>query len=161
MLVSAARDQTKMTQHHPLVVDGAEFFSRVSWKILHGHTPVSAIEDVVSNRYKASPLHEWVKKGVESKDQESMAVIKRFGQSCQVNEAFSGVVHLIAKYENDLKEALIQGVMAGGDSAGRGMMVGLILGAYLGSANLPPEWVSALKRGRDIFSLVEKISYPG
>ena len=67
------------------------------------------------------------------------------------------MVHLIAKYEKDLKEALVQAVMAGGDSAGRGLMVGMVLGAHLGDNGLPREWVSGLKRGNDILRLLEQI----
>jgi len=40
------------------------------------------------------------------------------------------VIHLIAKYENNLQDALIENVMTEGDSAGRGLLVGMILGAH-------------------------------
>jgi ADP-ribosylglycohydrolase len=159
-LVSAAREQTRMTHNHPIVVDGAEFFARLCWKILQGDEPVPAIQNVTAERFKGSPLSEWVGRGLESSEEDSVAAIGRFGQSCHVDEAFSGVVHLIAKYERDLKEALIQSVMAGGDSAGRGMMVGMVLGAHLGSKSLPAEWISGLERGKEILAMIEKISQP-
>lgn len=67
------------------------------------------------------------------------------------------MVHLIAKYENDLKEALIQSVMAGGDSAARGMLVGMVLGAHLGPESLPMEWVSELAVKKTIETLLDRI----
>jgi ADP-ribosylglycohydrolase len=155
-LVQAAKDQTRMTHNHPMVLDGAEFFARVGWRTLQGESPVTAIHDVAAENFKGSPLSEWVKRGLDSKTEDSVAVIGRFGQSCHVDEAFSGVVHLITKYEKDLKEALIQSVMAGGDSAGRGMMVGMVLGAHLGSKSLPEEWVSGMKRQKEILNLIDK-----
>lgn len=157
-LVSAAREQTRMTHNHPIVLDGAEFFARLCGKILQGDRPVPAIQDVTAERVKGSPLSEWVARGIESSEEDSVVAIGRFGQSCHVDEAFPSVIHLIAKYEEDLKEALIQCVMAGGDSAGRGMMVGMVLGAHLGSKGLPQEWISGLKRGKEISAMIEKIS---
>lgn len=68
------------------------------------------------------------------------------------------MVHLIAKYENDLEEALIQTVMAGGDNAARGMLVGMVLGAHLGPESLPEKWVSELAKRREIETLLEKIA---
>ena len=158
MLVRTARDQTAMTHNHPLVVDGAEFFARVCWKVLGGETPVSAIQTLTAEKYPTSPIAALVEKGLDSRNEESVAAIGRFGQSCHADEAFSGVVHLIARYENDLREALIQSVMAGGDSAGRGMMVGMVLGAHLGFRSLPAEWVSGLKRANELRSLIDKIA---
>jgi ADP-ribosylglycohydrolase len=67
------------------------------------------------------------------------------------------VVHLIARYENDLKEALIQSVMAGGDNAARGMLVGMVLGAHHGPDCLPMEWVSELAMGKKIEALLDQI----
>jgi ADP-ribosylglycohydrolase len=67
------------------------------------------------------------------------------------------VVHLIARYERDLKEALIQSVMAGGDSAARGMLVGMVLGAYLGPECIPQEWLSELRKRKQIMELLTKI----
>ena len=67
------------------------------------------------------------------------------------------MVHLIAKYENNLKEALIQAVMAGGDSAARGMLVGMVLGAHLGPKSLPEKWVAELAKRREIDALLERI----
>jgi ADP-ribosylglycohydrolase len=147
-----------MTHNNPDVIDGAEFFARVSWLILRGTSPIAALEEVSNKRFEKSPIWRWVRDGIESKAAESVSAIARFGQSCHVDDAFAGVVHLIAKYENSLEEALVQAVMAGGDSAGRGMAVGMVLGAHLGEQSLPGEWVSGLQRRREIMDLLDKIS---
>ncbi|MGD9041211.1 MAG: ADP-ribosylglycohydrolase family protein [Desulfobacteraceae bacterium] len=157
-LVEAARDQTRMTHNNPNVLDGAEFFARVSWLVLRGTPPILAIEKVSSERFDKSPLWQWVRDGIESKTAESVSTIARFGQSCHVDDAFAGVVHLIAKYENNLEEALVQAVMAGGDSAGRGMVVGMVLGAHLGEQALPGEWLSGLQRRGEILDFLDKIA---
>ena len=70
---------------------------------------------------------------------------------------FPGVVHLIVKYENNLEEALIQSVMAGGDSAARGMLVGMVLGAHLGPESIPRKWLSKLVRRKEIDTLLDQI----
>jgi ADP-ribosylglycohydrolase len=156
-LVEAARDQTRMTHNDPHVIDGAEFFARVSWLVLRGTSPMAALEEVSNERFDNSSLWRWVRDGIESKAAESVSTIARFGQSCHVDDAFAGVVHLIAKYEDNLEEALVQGVMAGGDSAGRGMVVGMVLGAHLGEQGLPGQWVSGLLKRREIMDLLDKI----
>ena len=95
--------------------------------------------------------------GLESKSMDSVSAITNFGQSCHTPDAFPGIIHLIAKYETDLKEAVVQAIMAGGDNAARGMAVGMILGAYLGEEHLPRPWLTELKRGKDIQNLLGKI----
>jgi ADP-ribosylglycohydrolase len=156
-LVKAARMQTQMTHNNPLVIDSAEFFARVCCKVLEGASPEKAMNEVAAQRFKGFPLFDWVKEGMESVGEESVSTIARFGQSCHAEDAFPGVVHLIVKYEKDLKEALIQDVMAGGDSAGRGLLVGMVLGAHLGDKGLPQEWVSGLNRGAHILKLLEQL----
>ncbi len=156
-LVKAARMQTRMTHNNPLVMDSAEFFARVCCRVLEGASPGKAMNEVAAQRFKGFPLFDWVKQGIGSVGKESASTIARFGQSCHTDEAFPGVVHLIATYETDLKEALIQGVMAGGDNAGRGLLVGMVLGAHLGDKGLPQEWVSGLKRGTLILKLLEQL----
>jgi ADP-ribosylglycohydrolase len=37
------------------------------------------------------------------------------------------------------------------------MMVGMVLGAYLGDDGIPKEWSSGLKRGSDISSLLKQM----
>ncbi len=79
------------------------------------------------------------------------------GQSCYTPGAFPSVIQLIARYESDLKEALIQNVMAGGDSAARGMAVGMLLGAHLGEAAIPALWLAELERGEEIRGLLVEL----
>jgi ADP-ribosylglycohydrolase len=156
-LVEAARQQTRMTHNDLITIESAAFFSRVAWQVLGGMAPVDAMEKVSQENFEESPLSKWVAVGLESKREKSVHAISRFGQSCHTDEAFSGVVHLIARYERDLKEALIQSVMAGGDSAARGMLVGMVLGAHLGPESIPQEWLSELRKKKQIMELLIKI----
>ena len=157
-LVKNTRSQTIMTHNNPLTIDSTEFFARVSWSVLNSTNPVEAMKQVSYEHFRESPLSTWVYNGIESKDTESLRAILRFGQSCHTQEAFPSTVHLIARYERDLKEALVQSVMAGGDSAARNMMTGMVLGASLGPESLPKDWLDNLKKRDDILKLLTKIN---
>jgi len=143
-----------MTHGDPLAVHSAEFLARVAWETLNGASPSEAITEVAQKHYSDTIFAEWVQEGFESKDMESVLAIGSFGQSCHTPSAFPGVIHLIAKYEKDLKEALVQAVMAGGDNAARGLAVGMILGAHLGREHLPEEWIRDLKKAEEIKNLL-------
>ena len=155
-LIDAARLQTMMTHNNEEVIESAEFFARVTWRVLDGFRPKTAIETVSKTWIGSPKVTEWVQAGLESKDMDSVAAISRLGQSCHTPDAFPGVIHLIVRYEDDLKEALIQAVMAGGDSAARGMMAGMVLGAYQGPESLPEDWLSELGQGKEITDLLDK-----
>ena len=156
-LVENAKVQTRMTHLDPLTVRCAEFFARVAWKSLRGTPPATAVTEVTEETFPETIIAEWVEQGFESKSMDSVSAIASFGQACHTPGVFPGVIHLIAKYENDLREALVQAVMAGGDNAARGMAVGMILGAYLGKEHLPEQWVSELKKGKEIQNLLSQI----
>ena len=156
-LLAAARDQTRMTHNNSLVLQSAAFFAETTARVLGGMSPVKALQQTANETFTDSLLFGWVNAGLRSAADDSVQTIIRFGQSCHTGEAFPGVIHLIAKYESDLKEALVQSVIAGGDSAARGMLAGMVLGAHLGAESLPKEWASALKREKQIRQLLQNI----
>jgi len=156
-MIRAARSQTIMTHNSAGTVESAEFFARVGWHVLNKMTPIEAIEHISKGWAADSIISSWIQAGLRSKDMDSIQAISKFGQSCHTQEMFPGVIHLIAKYENDLKEALVQSVIAGGDSAARGMMVGMVLGAYQGPESLPEAWLSGLGKQREIAEFLDRI----
>ncbi|EFK09531.1 ADP-ribosylglycohydrolase [delta proteobacterium NaphS2] len=156
-LMEAVQAQTKMTHSDPLTIEVAVFFAEVTFRILGGVSPIKAIKEVTEESFSDSRLAQWVNTGLQTASDDSVQVITRLGQSCHTPEAFPGVIHLISKYESDLKEALIQSVMAGGDSAARGMMTGMVLGAFAGAGGLPEDWVSPLNKGRQITELLNQL----
>ncbi len=156
-LVRSARFQTRMTHTDPLTMDSAEFFARVAWEALNGRAPSKAMAEVTENYFEDSMISIWVEQGLKSRAEDSKRMILRFGQSCHTSDAFSGIVNLIAKYENNLKEAMVQSVMGGGDNAARSMVVGMVLGAYLGMDALPEAWVLGLAEIEKIRDLIQQI----
>jgi len=153
-LVSGVRQQTAMTHNDPVAIESAEYLADVLLKILNGSSPSTAFKEVAT---KHSKLQKMIEKGLETGGNQTRATIKAFGQMCDTNAALPGVIHLSTTYENDLKSALIENVMAGGDSAARGMAVGMILGAHLGRQAIPGEWLKNLKAYNQIIHLLEAI----
>ena len=141
-LLSDARKQTAMTHNDPLVVESAEYLADVVLKVLQGTAPSAAFRTAAPTRPRLQKL---IDKGLATSGNQTRATIKAFGQTCDTAAALPGVIHLSTTYENDLKSALIENVMAGGDSAARGMAVGMILGAHLGRQAIPDQWLKDLK----------------
>lgn len=156
-LINSARVQTAMTHNHILVIDSAAFFSAAVFRILQGESPVAAIETTTALQFNREPFRTWVEKGIESRSSDTISAVKRFGQMCEINAAFPAVIHLVARYEGNLQQALIENVMAGGDSAARGMITGMLLGAFHGLEAIPEPWLTELSARDKIYSLMADI----
>jgi len=156
-MIAASRAQTAMSHKNPRVVESAEFFARVLWHVLRGSAPSAAMEQVCGEELKEETIGEWVGAGIKSTDVDTRSAIADFGQPCEIEMAFPSTVHLIAKYENDLKTSLVENVMAGGDSASRGMLAGMVLGAHLGYGAIPETWLRELNKAGRITELLDVI----
>ncbi|MFZ0451363.1 MAG: ADP-ribosylglycohydrolase family protein [Desulfatiglandaceae bacterium] len=156
-LIASARAQTAFTHNTELVIECAEFFGRVAFKVLGGEAPTSAIRSTMAEGFQKEPYERWIEDGLESIGMDTRQATLDFGQMCEVEAAFPSVIHLIGKYENDLRAGLIENAMAGGDSAGRGLMMGMILGAHLGMDAIPEAWLKDLKAYQEVMELLGKM----
>lgn len=156
-LVAAARAQTRMTHNTPLVTDAAEFFARAAHAALHGADPAAAMDEAAKAEYSSLPARDWLAQGLEFAARDSVAAVAHFGQSCHVEGAFRAVVQLVARRQDDLRAALTDCVMAGGDSAARALLVGLVLGAAHGPDALPVEWLAAMRAAPEAEQLLARL----
>jgi ADP-ribosylglycohydrolase len=155
--ISAARAQTAMTHNHNPVIACAEIFSRASYEILYGTPPMTAILKTVEAISPLPEVADGIRAGFDSREKDTRQAILHFGQMCEVEAALPSTIHLIAKYENDPKQALIENIMAGGDSAARGMLVGFILGCSQGSDWIPKKWIDDLVLYDEIVRLMNQV----
>ncbi len=156
-LFAAARAQTAMTHKNPAVTDAAVFFADAALSVLAGQKPAEALADAAQKGSTDPRIKAWVSAGLESASRDSIAAIKSFGQTCDISGAFPSVIHLIARHQDDPAEGLIQNVLAGGDSAARGLIAGMIFGAHKGMDAVFPEWIAGLKAQPWIASLLDRM----
>jgi ADP-ribosylglycohydrolase len=158
--LEAARAQTAMTHNHPQVVEAAAFFALTTLRVLEGRRPSRALAEAASEMPASPQLQEWVRRGLESVALETVEVVGTFGRGCPVEAAFPATIHLMARHEEDFREALVANVMAGGDSAARGLLVGMVLGAYHGPEVIPSQWIEGLRARPVIASHLEALAGP-
>ena len=123
----------KFTHNCPRVLKAASYFASVLFATAAGST----IEKALHETKIAAILQETLNSATASKGADTSNTIRNFGPACGVNGAFEGAVHLLCSYEN-YQYAIIANARAGGDSAARGMLVGMIMGAA--GCTIPGAW---------------------
>jgi ADP-ribosylglycohydrolase len=156
-LVRTARSQTAITHGDDRVIASADFFARTVFTVLDGKEPVPAMEAILNEQFSDSDIAPLIRMGLESKDRDTRETIAEFGQMCSVDVGLPGAVHLIARHGDNFKIAMVENVMAGGDSSARGMLAGMVLGAAHGMKAIPEGWLTGLNAGRRIDALLNKL----
>lgn len=85
-------------------------------------------------------------------DQDTNAVTKHFGMACDLNYGVPSVVHNMLTAPS-YTEAVRRNIYAGGDTCGRAMLVGAILGAVHGvggDQGMPQSWIDQLTVNADL-----------
>lgn len=144
-LRSAVETAVRMTHNNDTVVKSALFFLEVLEKTVGGTAPRRGIEEVRNGGSYDADFIGLIEKGIESSGKDTRETIKNFGQACPADHGLPGVIHLIETYEEDLETGLIENIMAGGDSAARGIIAGAVLGAHKGTDAIPNRWQEGLK----------------
>lgn len=152
--IKHAERQTAMTHNHPQVIGSARFFAITALETLGGLAPVAAIEEAVKKMPPGSPVAQKVILGLKSVKKETVQAISGFGQMCETDAALPGTIHLIAKYPKDIETALIENIMAGGDSSARGILCGFILGIFNGMEAIPQGWMEDMNAFSKIKTMV-------
>ncbi len=159
-LVAAAKSQTALTHGDPSVIEAAEFFARVTLAVHEGAEIRDALSEVAMRpQWKAIP-EEWLDNARRSADSDKSdaAAVKEHGLTCHTPDAFPALCHLLLRHPDDGGAALAINVEAGGDSAARGLILGMIYGASSHTKALPAEWISSLRAHDEIQQLLQKIN---
>lgn len=153
-LIHAVSEQTRMTHNNMDVLACGEFLAKTALDILSGTSPVSAIEKGIENGYGNETISFLAEQGMKTKEQDTVSAIGNMGRHCEFGAAFPATIHLVARYEGDYQTAMTENVMAGGDSAARGMAAGLLLCAGQGMDAIPESWKKAMNRYDEIMNLL-------
>jgi ADP-ribosylglycohydrolase len=124
----------KATHDSPIIVEGAKFFAKVLVDVLED---IEMMESIKERKDEFSTaIQKYVNDGLASIEDDTFDTIRKFGPACGIDEAFSGVIHLLVKYTN-FKEALIKNAQAGGDNSARAMIVSMFFIARYGLKVIP------------------------
>lgn len=156
-LVAAARAQAALTHGDPRVVDAAEFFARAAFAVGEGAEFEEAFEEAAFFPYAALPAAEWRMAAVHVAVEIGRQA-PSLGLGCDIVGAFPITLALALRHEDDPVEALSANAMLGGDSAARGLLLGLLMGARHGVAAFPAAWEEGLKARETIQQALERLA---
>jgi len=156
-IIAAARAQTAMTHSSPLVIDAAEFIARTVFLLMRNVSVANAIRMTASLPYRALPAERYLREAEAVADLPTTEAVLKLGQSCPIDKALPAVFAILLRHGDDLETALIENVMAGGNSASRGLVLGTLLGAGHGRRTVPERWLDALQARPKLESFLQTV----
>lgn len=129
----------KLTHNSKEAVKSADFFANLLLMVLEKNDIEKSIVQLKSSY--DSYFQDMIQKGLDSKNSDTFKTIREFGPACDINGGFSGVIHLLCKYDN-LKDMLISNLKAGGDTSARAMIASVILLANKQMSEIPKNWLN-------------------
>ena len=156
-IIAAVRAQTALTHATPLVMDAAEFITRTVFLFMRGVSVASALQMASALPYKALPAELYLQQAEAVRDLPTAEAVLKLGQSCSLEKALPSSFAILLRHGDDLETALIENVMAGGDSAARGLVLGLILGAAHGRRAVPERWTEPLRAQAQVGAFLKTV----
>jgi ADP-ribosylglycohydrolase len=77
-------------------------------------------------------------------DPDDTVIGGRFSTACYVEDSVPAIIYLCLKYHDDPERALVVNTNLGGDNAGRGAVLGALMGAAHGMEGFPKRWIEML-----------------
>lgn len=129
-LVAASRAQTGITHRSEISLATAEFLARAVYRRLHGMPLGEALDSATANSQGADFAGWLAQAGNLAESGASGAeIVAQTGASCGIPQALPATMALALRHGKGTPlAALCENAAAGGDSAARGLVLGLLLG---------------------------------
>jgi ADP-ribosylglycohydrolase len=157
-ILAALRNEDQPT---PIAVDTAEFLARTVFILMRGVSVSSALQMAVALPFRALPAEHYLRQAEKTLHLPTAEAVVELGQSCPIEKALPAVFAILLRHHDDFETALIENVMAGGDSAARGLVLGTILGAAFGRRAIPDRWIESLRARRHVEAFLKTVGLGG
>ena len=117
---------------------------RAVFLLLRGISIPGALRTTASLAFKTLPAVDYLRHAEAVAGRPTAEGVEELGQSCPLDKALPAVFAILLRHGDDLETALIENAMAGGDSAARGLVLGMMLGAAHGQRAIPARWIESL-----------------
>jgi ADP-ribosylglycohydrolase len=154
-LLQAVTEQTAMTHAHPEVIDAARFFALLTRRIIDGHSWEEALAAAMDAPYPSLVPAKWVALAREQSGKPPAEALDQLGRACSLQDGLPASLYFLEREANSFSNAMEENAMAGGDSASRGMLIGMVLGALHGVGHIPEHWIQDLQAHPLIASWLE------
>lgn len=137
----------RVTNDNPLAVEAAVMLARLIRSMLHGEGLSTAL-DAEAERV-GDVLQPLLNEALGEADQSSVDIAGHFGRACHVQQGLPVAFHILNTAES-FEDGVRKNILAGGDSCGRAMALGSILGArfgFGGERGIPLPWLTRLRDG--------------
>lgn len=138
---NAALEHLNLTHLGPTIETAAMFLLDVMLPVLNGEPLQPLLCRMAGGRenpFLKQDLLNWRYKPDE------IVVGDYIGTSDRVTEAVPAIAFLAIKYHDDTEACLIANTNLGGDNAGRGAVLGALMGAANGVSSFPERWIKGL-----------------
>ena len=150
-LEARVTNMVRVTNDNPLASEAALITARLIRAMLHGETLDAALTTEAEGA--GDMLQPLLKEALDKTHQPTVDIAGHFGRACHVHQGLPVVFHILSSTET-YRDGVRNNILAGGDSCGRAMAVGSILGARYGFGGLhgiPLPWLTRLDNGVRLF----------
>lgn len=140
----------QVTNDNPLASEGALMTARLIRAALHGEDLSAAL--VAEADGAGEVLQPLLQEALSRADEATVDMAGHFGRACHVPQGLPVVFHILNTVET-YQDGVRKNILAGGDSCGRSMALGSILGARFGFGGLrgiPLPWLTRLSNGASL-----------
>ena len=141
-IVESVKFHTFLTHFTKEILDASKYVVEVTLAMVYNLDVETTLKERA--KFYGEAVEAEVNKAFELRDMPTNEAIKTLGASCGVQGALASTVYLLLNYHHDFDALLKANVLAGGDSASRGMVAGMIVGARYGFEAIKPSWIEEL-----------------
>ena len=151
----AIKLHTILTHMNKDLIQSGNFFGELALALLRGGDLEKSIE--ASYKHFGENIISWVEQAKEVLHLPAKEAIAKLGQACSANGAFASTIYILLKYHNNFNDALRENMLAGGESAARGMLIGGLLGIIHNEDVLNTPSKKQINNNYEIEELLKKI----
>lgn len=137
----AVREHVLLTHRAPEVLRAADALVQILDAVLAGGGLRQAIFEHGSDWLSRRTAEKW------SHERDDVVIGQRVSPACYIADAFPASLYLAWKYAGDFESGLVANTNLGGDNCHRGAVVGALLGADAGMAQIPARLCDGLHDG--------------
>ena len=151
-IMDSIKFHTFLTHFTKEMLDSSKYIVEVTLAMIYDLDVETTLKERA--KFYGDMVETEVNKAFEARDMPSNDAIKLLGQACGVQGALASTVYLLLNYHDDFDELLKANVLAGGDSASRGMVAGMIVGARYGFEAIKPSWIEEIHDYKKLNELI-------